>query len=140
MNLNRIFLPKPTLLKREWRLIDAAGKTVGRISTEIARALQGKDLEIYTPHVQTGAYIVIINAEKAVFTGDKIENKTYRKYTGYRGNVKNFTAREMLVKNPAFILETSIKRMLPKTKLGARCFDSLFVYAGPSHPHKAQIA
>ncbi len=141
INLNRAFLPSAENINKRWFLIDAAGKTVGRMATDIAIALMGKNTPLYTPHVKTGCAIVVINAEKVIFTGSKMEDKVYRKYTGFIGNCKHFTAREMLTRHPEHIIEAAVKRMLPKNKLGDQLFKQYFrVYAGSSHPHQGQVA
>ena len=123
---------------RAWHLIDLEGATVGRAATRIASLLRGKHKTTFTPHLDCGDFVVCINADKVVFTGRKLEQKTYNKYTGYIGHLKTRTAGEMLEKNPEEIIRAAVKRMLPKNKLGRSTFEKLKVYAGTEHPHSAQ--
>jgi large subunit ribosomal protein L13 len=140
MNLNKAFIPKEKDLSEKWHLIDASGKVVGRLATEVAKIVRGADNPMYTPHVKTGRRVVIINAEKVILTGKKMRNKIYYKHTRYIGNQKKTTAKEMLAKNPEFILKHAIKGMLKKNKLENQLFKShVKVYAGPSHKHAAQV-
>ena len=134
----KTFVAKPETVKRDWYVVDAEGKTLGRLATEIASRLRGKHKPEYTPHVDTGDYIVVINAEKVKLTGKKMTNKVYLTYSGYPGGQKKQTPREMLAKHPERLIETAVKGMLPKTKLGRAMFKKLFVYAGTEHPHAAQ--
>jgi len=120
---------------RRWYHVDATGKVLGRMSTRIAMALRGKDRPEYTPHVDTGAYVVVTNAEKVRITGRKLQEMTYSRYSGYPGGLKVVTAEEMLEKHPERIIRESVRRMLPKTKLGAKMLKKLKVYAGQRHPH-----
>ncbi len=138
MNMNKIFFPKKEPVSK-WRLIDAKGKIVGRLATHIADVLRGKDKPVFTHHADMGDYIVIINAKELVFTGNKLKQKIYERYTGYIGNKKSVTAEVMLEKKPEQIIELAVKRMLPKNKLSAKLLKKLKVYAGPEHPHQAQI-
>lgn len=124
----------------QWRLIDAEGQIVGRLATQVADILRGKDKPTYTPHIDTGDYVVIINAEKIRFTGDKLDQKRYEWYTGWIGGLKSLTARQLLAKDPTRIIELAVKRMLPKTKMGRAVIKKLRIYKGAEHPHKAQIA
>lgn len=124
--------------ERKWYVIDATDKTVGRLSTKIASILRGKNKPTYTPHDDTGDYIIVINAEKVRFTGKKFAQKEYLNYSLHPGGLKVTGADEMLAKHPERILERAVKGMLPKTKLGRQMYKKLFVYAGSEHPHVAQ--
>jgi large subunit ribosomal protein L13 len=121
-----------------WCLVDAGGKTLGRLATRIATVLQGKHRATYVPHMDTGDYVVVINAEKVVMTGKKLDQKVYRHHTGYIGHLVETSAREMMEEKPEEILRRAVKRMLPKSKLGRKMFDKLKVYSGTEHPHAAQ--
>ena len=123
---------------RDWYLVDAKDKTLGRLSTEIATRLRGKHKPIYTPHVDTGDYIVVINASKITVTGKKMEDKMYYKHTGYIGNMKSSNLATMMKKSPETVLMKSVRGMLPKTKLGNAMIKKLRVFSGPDHTHKAQ--
>ena len=129
---------KPAEVQRDWYLIDATDKTLGRLASEIAKRLKGKHKPIYTPHVDTGDCIVVINAEKVRITGNKFSGKMYHKHTGYIGNLKSVPLSEMLAKHPERVLETAVKGMLPKNSLGRAMFRKLKVYSGPDHKHAAQ--
>ena len=129
---------KPALVKRNWFLVDATDKTLGRMASEIAKRLKGKHKPIYTPHVDTGDYIVVINAEKVRVTGSKAEGKMYHRYTGYVGGLKSMSLREMRAKHPERVIENAVKGMLPKNPLGRAMFRKLKVYAGSEHKHAAQ--
>ena len=129
---------KPAEVQRDWYLIDATDKTLGRLASEIAKRLKGKHKPTYTPHVDTGDCIVVINAEKVRITGNKLNGKMYHKHTGYVGNLKSVSLGEMLVKHPERVLETAVKGMLPKNPLGREMFRKLKVYAGSEHKHAAQ--
>ena len=123
---------------RDWYLVDAKDKTLGRLSTEIARRLRGKHKPIYTPHVDTGDYIVVINASGIKVTGNKMKDKMYHKHTGYIGNLKSMNLETMMNKSPERVLTKSVRGMLPKTKLGNAMIKKLKVFAGPEHTHGAQ--
>jgi len=123
---------------RDWYLVDAKNKTLGRLSTEIATRLRGKHKPIYTPHVDTGDFIVVINASKITVTGNKMEDKMYYKHTGYIGNMKSSNLATMMKKNPETVLMKSVRGMLPKTKLGNAMIKKLRVFSGPEHTHTAQ--
>lgn len=125
-------------IERKWFVVDAEGKTLGRLSTEVASVLRGKHKPIYTPHVDCGDYVVIINAEKIHLSGKKWSDKIYYRHTGYNGGLVEKTAQEVMDKFPTRIIETAIKGMLPKTSLGRQMYRKLFVYAGPEHKHHAQ--
>ena len=129
---------KPAEVKRDWYLVDATDKTLGRLASEIAKRLKGKHKPIYTPHVDTGDCIVVINAEKVRITGNKLNNKIYYRYTGYVGNLKSMNLSEMLEKHPERVIENAVKGMLPKNPLGRSMFRKLKVYAGSEHKHTAQ--
>lgn len=129
---------KPETVKRDWFVIDAEGKTLGRLSTEIARRLRGKHKTEYTPHVDTGDYIVVVNAEKIRVTGNKMKDKMYHHHTGYIGNLKSVSLEKLLQKAPTRAIEYAVKGMLPKNPLGRAMFRKLKVYAGPEHKHTAQ--
>ena len=123
---------------RDWYQVDAKDKTIGRLSTEIATRLRGKHKPIYTPHVDTGDYIVVINASKITVTGNKMEDKIYYKHTGYIGNMKSSNLATMMKKSPETVLMKSVRGMLPKTKLGNAMIKKLRVFSGPDHTHEAQ--
>ncbi len=132
----KTFLPKT--VERTWWLVDAEGKTLGRLATEIARLLMGKHKPIYTPHLDTGDFVVVINAEKVVLTGNKWEDKIYYRHSGYPGGLKAIRARDLRDRFPERVIQLAVRRMLPKNKLGRRMFRRIKVHAGPSHPHLAQ--
>lgn len=123
-------------LTRAWFFVDAEGKTLGRLSSEIAKVLQGKHKPIYTPHVDTGDYVVVINAEKIKVTGKKMADKIYYHHTGYPGGIKSINAEALLQKNPTALVENAVKGMMPKNKLNRNALNKLKVYAGPEHPHQ----
>lgn len=139
MDMNKTFFARKEDRKPQWRVIDAQGKIVGRLATEIANVLRGKDKPQFTPHDDVGDYVVVINADKVIFTSDKMEHKTYVWYTGWLGGQKSLTARQMMERNPTRIIELAVRGMLPKTRLGRALYRKLKVYAGPEHPHRAQI-
>ncbi|MBI5450998.1 MAG: 50S ribosomal protein L13 [Gammaproteobacteria bacterium] len=134
----KTFVAKNETLTRDWYVVDATGKTLGRLATELARRLRGKHKAIYTPHVDTGDYIVVINADKLAVTGNKANDKIYYKHTGYIGNMKSTSLGKMLAERPERVLETAVKGMLPKNPLGRAMFLKLKVYAGAEHKHTAQ--
>ena len=129
---------KPETVKRDWYVVDANGKTLGRLATELARRLRGKHKPIYTPHVDTGDYLVVVNAEKVAVTGKKLTDKMYHRFTGYIGNLKSTSLRDMLATHPERAIEIAVKGMLPKNPLGRAMFRKLKVYKGADHPHAAQ--
>ncbi len=129
---------KPAEVRRDWYLVDANEKTLGRLASEIAHRLRGKHKPEYTPHVDTGDYIVVINAEKVRVTGNKMKNKVYYHHTGYIGNLKSINLEKLLAEHPERALESAVKGMLPKNSLGRTMFKKLKVYAGPGHKHEAQ--
>ncbi len=129
---------KPATVQRDWYVVDAAGKTLGRIATEIALRLRGKHKPIYTPHVDTGDFIVVINAEKVNVTGNKRGGKIYYHHSLYPGGLKSITFDKLIQKKPEQVIELAVKGMLPHNPLGRAMFRKLKVYAGPEHPHTAQ--
>jgi large subunit ribosomal protein L13 len=134
------FVPSGSNLEaqRKWYVVDAAGQTVGRLSTRVATILRGKHKPTYTPFLDMGDHVVIVNAEKVVFTGNKLDEKMYRHHTGWPGGLKEVSARKQLERHPERILEAAIQGMLPKNKLGRAMAKKLKVYVGPEHPHEAQ--
>lgn len=134
----KTFLAKAHEVERKWYLVDAKGKTLGHLATAIASILRGKNKPIYTPHVDTGDYVVVINADKLVVTGNKENQKVYKRYSGYAGGLKEIPYKDMMDKHPERILEHAIKGMLPKNSLGRDMFRKLRVYAGPEHENQAQ--
>jgi len=140
MDMNKTFFLRKEDVAPTWKLIDAEGQILGRLATDIADALRGKDKAVYTPHTDGGDYIVVINAEKVKLTGDKLEQKEYDRYSGWMGGYKVRTAKEMLEKHPTHLVEHAVKGMLPKNKLSRQVIKKLKVYAGSEHPHKAQLA
>ena len=134
----KTFSAKPAEVKRDWYVIDAEGKTLGRLATEVARRLRGKHKPEYTPHVDTGDYIIVVNAEKIGVTGSKEQNKMYYRYTGYVGNMKSVSLGKLRNTFPDRIITTAVKGMLPKNPLGRAMFKKLKVYAGSTHEHQAQ--
>lgn len=132
------FIAKPNEIERKWYVIDADGKTLGRLSTEIASILRGKHKPIFTPHVDTGDYVIVINAEKVVLTGKKLEQKAYRYHTGYPGGLKEVPYSKLIEKNPEKIISLAVKGVLPKNSLGRSMFKKLKVYKGSEHKHEAQ--
>ncbi len=134
----KTFSAKPSEVKRDWYLVDATGKTLGRLASEIAKRLRGKHKPIYTPHVDTGDYIVVINAEKVRVSGNKASAKTYYRHTGYPGGIKSITFEKLIQRSPERVIEIAVKGMLPKNPLGRAMFRKLKVYAGAEHRHAAQ--
>jgi large subunit ribosomal protein L13 len=134
----KTFSAKPAEVRRDWYVVDATGKTLGRLSTEIARRLRGKHKPEYTPHVDTGDYIVVVNAEKVRVSGNKLKDKMYYHHTGYIGNLKSVSLEKMLDETPERVLQFAVKGMLPRGPLGRQMLGKLRVFAGPSHSHAAQ--
>ena len=134
----KTFSAKPDSVQRDWFLVDADGKTLGRLATEIAHRLRGKHKAEYTPHVDTGDYIVVVNAEKVQVTGNKAKDKTYYHHTGYVGNLKSISFEKLIEKAPERAIQDAVKGMLPRNPLGRTMFRKLKVYAGAEHPHAAQ--
>ncbi|MEX0899598.1 MAG: 50S ribosomal protein L13 [Gammaproteobacteria bacterium] len=134
----KTFSAKTETVKRDWYIVDATDKTLGRLATELARRLRGKHKPEYTPHVDTGDYIVVVNADKVRVTGNKLADKVYYHHTGYIGSMKSITLGKMMDKHPTRAIEVAVKGMLPKNPLGRSMFQKLKVYAGPDHKHTAQ--
>jgi len=129
---------KPAEVRREWYLVDAEGKTLGRLASELARRLRGKHKAQYTPHVDTGDCLVVVNAKKVRVTGNKLKDKMYHRHTGYIGNLKSINLEKLLVKAPDQVITHAVKGMLPRNPLGRAMLKKLHVYAGPDHRHQAQ--
>ena len=134
----KTFVAKPETVKRDWYVVDAEGKTLGRIATEIAHRLRGKHKAEYTPHVDTGDYIIVINAEKVTVTGNKAKDKMYHAHTGFPGGLKSTTFDKLQAAKPEMIIEKAVKGMLPRGPLGREMYRKLKVYAGTEHNHAAQ--
>jgi len=129
---------KPSDINREWYLVDAEGQTLGRLASEIAKVLRGKHKPIYAPHLDTGDYVIVVNAEKVHVTGNKLDQKIYHRHSGYPGGLKSITLREQLKRHPSRVIRSAVKGMLPHNKLGRATIRKLKVYAGDAHPHQAQ--
>ncbi len=125
-------------VEKEWVLVDADGEVLGRMASKVAKILRGKNKPGFTPHVDCGDYVIVINAEKIKLTGNKLDQKEYVRHTGYPGGQRFSTVPQMMAKRPTFVVEKAIKGMLPKNKLGSQMFRNLHVYAGPDHPHESQ--
>ena len=125
-------------IKREWYVVDAQGKTLGRLASEIAKILLGKHKPVYVPHLDCGDYVIVVNAEKVRVTGKKLDQKFYYRHSGYPGGLKSINLRDQLQKHPTRVLEAAVRGMLPKNRLGRAMIKKLKVYAGDSHPHQAQ--
>ena len=134
----KTFSAKPAEVRRDWYVVDATGKTLGRLATEIARRLRGKHKLEYTPHVDTGDYIVVVNAEKIRVTGNKLKDKVYHHHTGYIGNLKSISLEKLLDETPERAVQLAVKGMLPRGPLGRQMLGKLRVFAGPEHSHAAQ--
>ena len=134
----KTFLANPATIERKWYVVDAEGKTLGRLASEIAKVLRGKNKPVFTPHLDMGDYVIVVNAEKVKVTGKKLNQKIYYHHSGYVGGMKETTLKEMLAKKPERVLELAVKGMLPKGPLGRQMYKKLFVYAGPEHKHAAQ--
>lgn len=132
------YMPNEAAIERKWYVVDAAGLTLGRLASEVAKVLRGKNKPIFTPHADTGDYVIVVNADKIVVTGKKLDQKIYYRHSDYVGGMKETTLREKLQKAPIEVVELAVKGMLPKGPLGRRMYKKLFVYAGPEHPHAAQ--
>ena len=139
MDKMKTYSTKAKDIEREWHVIDASGKILGRLASEVAQLLRGKHKPIYVPHLDTGDYVIIINAEKVRVTGKKAKEKLYYRHSGYPGGLKSTTLAEMLKTHPTRVLEHAVKGMLPKGPLGRAMLKKLKVYAGPAHPHQAQM-
>jgi large subunit ribosomal protein L13 len=134
----RTYSAKASDVERKWYVVDAEGQVLGRMATGIANVLRGKNKPTYTPHVDTGDFVIVVNAEKVKLTGKKAENKTYARYTGYPSGYIVTSFREVMKRHPERVIETAVRGMLPKTKLGRAVYKKLKVYVGPDHPHAAQ--
>jgi large subunit ribosomal protein L13 len=132
------YMARPLSVERKWHLVDAEGRTLGRLATEIATVLRGKNKPQYTPHVDTGDFVVVVNAEKIIVTGKKAEQKVYRRHSQRPGGLKEVSYEQMLERKPEEILRKAVRGMMPKTRLGRQQFRKLKLYAGPEHPHEAQ--
>lgn len=134
----KTYVTKPDEVQREWFVVDASGKTLGRLATEVARILRGKHKPIYSPMIDVGDYVIVVNAEKVRVTGRKLTQKFYYRHSGYPGGFKQISLGDMLARHPTRVIEYAVWGMLPKNALGRRMFKKLKVYAGPDHPHQAQ--
>jgi len=134
----KTYVAKPHTVQRDWCLVDATDKTLGRLAVELASRLRGKHKPEFTPHVDTGDHIIVVNAEKVRVTGNKLQDKMYYHHTGYIGNLKSINLAKQLEKHPERVIQTAVKGMLPKNPLGRAMYKKLHVYAGPAHPHQAQ--
>ena len=132
------FIAKASEVERKWYVVDATDKTLGRLASEVATVLRGKNKAIYTPNVDTGDYVIVVNAEKIAVTGKKLDQKVYTHHTGYIGGLKTITLKKQLEKKPEEVIKHAVKGMLPKNALGRKMFKKLHVYAGPDHKHAAQ--
>ena len=132
------FMASPSTVERKWYVVDAEGKTLGRLASEVANVLRGKNKPTYTPHIDTGDYVIVVNAEKIQVTGKKLDQKIYYHHSDYVGGMKETTLREMMNKKPEKVIELAVKGMLPKGPLGRQMLKKLHVYAGPEHNHAAQ--
>ena len=134
----KTFMASPSTIEKKWYVVDATGYTLGRLASEVAKVLRGKNKPIYTPHIDTGDYVIVVNADKIKVTGKKLDQKIYYKHSDYVGGMKETTLREMLANKPVEVIEHAVKGMLPKGPLGREMFTKLHVYAGPEHNHAAQ--
>jgi large subunit ribosomal protein L13 len=134
----KTYIAKSETVQRDWYLVDASGKTLGRLASELARRLRGKHKPVFTPHVDTGDYLIVVNAEKIAVTGNKLADKKYHRFTGYVGNLKTETLSQALERHPERVIEIAVKGMLPKCPLGRAMYRKLKVYKGAEHPHAAQ--
>ena len=132
------YMASPSDVERKWYVVDAEGKTLGRLASEIANILRGKKKPIYTPHIDTGDYVIVVNAEKVVTTGKKLNQKIYYHHSDYVGGMKETALKDMLIKKPEYVMTHAVKGMLPKGPLGRQMLKKLFIYAGPEHKHAAQ--
>ena len=131
-------MASPATIERKWYVVDATDMTLGRLASEVAKVLRGKNKPTFTPHIDTGDYVIVVNAEKVKVTGKKLDQKIYYHHSDYVGGMKETTLREMLAKKPEKVVELAVKGMLPKGPLGREMYTKLFVYAGPEHKHQAQ--
>lgn len=140
MDMNKSFVLKPNDCTHGWQVIDASGQVLGRLATQVADILRGKDKPEYTPHMDAGDYVVIINCEKIILTGNKWEDKIYASFSGWRGGLKERTAKDVFAKDPTALIKSAVKGMLPKNKLNRQIIKKLKVYVGSEHGHAAQVA
>ena len=136
--LMKTYVPSASSIERKWYVVDATGMTLGRLASEVAAILRGKNKAIFTPHIDTGDYVIVVNADKIKVTGKKLDQKIYYQHSAYVGGMKTTTLKEMLAKKPERVIELAVKGMLPKGPLGRQMYKKLFVYAGPDHKHAAQ--
>ena len=134
----KTFMASPATIERKWYVVDAEGKTLGRLASEVAKVLRGKNKAIFTPHIDTGDYVIVVNASKIKVTGKKMDQKIYYKHSDYPGGMRETTLKEMLDKKPTDVITLAVKGMLPKGPLGRSMIEKLHVYAGAEHPHAAQ--
>lgn len=134
----KTYQAKKEEVEHQWYLVDAEGKVLGRLATELAKILRGKNKPIYTPHVDTGDFVIVVNAGKVALTGKKMKDKTYYRHTGYPGGIREMSAEKLLTKKPTEMIRIAVKGMLPKTSLGRQMIQKLKIYAGAKHPHEAQ--
>ena len=134
----KTFMASPSTIERKWYVVDATGYTLGRLASEVAKVLRGKNMPTYTPSMDTGDYVIVVNAEKITVTGKKLDDKVYYNHSGWVGGLKETTLREMLAKHPERVIEHAVKGMLPKGPLGREMYTKLHVYVGPDHKHAAQ--
>ena len=134
----KTYMANPDKIERKWYVVDATDKTLGRLASEVAKVLRGKNKAIFTPHIDTGDYVIVVNADKVKVTGKKLDQKIYYHHSDYIGGMKETTLREMMNKHPERVIEYAVKGMLPKGPLGRQMYTKLFVYAGPDHKHAAQ--
>ena len=134
----KTYMANPDKIERKWYVVDASEYTLGRLASEVAKVLRGKNKAIFTPHIDTGDYVIVVNAEKIKVTGKKLDQKVYYRHSEYVGGMKETTLREMLAKKPEKVVELAVKGMLPKGPLGNQMYTKLYVYAGPEHKHAAQ--
>ena len=132
------YMPSASAIERKWYVVDAEGQTLGRLASEVAKVLRGKNKPTFTPHIDTGDYVIVVNAEKIKVSGNKLNDKVYYRHSDYVGGLKSVTLKEALQKNPVFVIEHAVKGMLPKGPLGRQMSKKLFVYAGPEHMQQAQ--
>ena len=136
--MNRTYSPKSAEIDRQWYVVDAAGQRLGRLASAIAATLRGKHKAIFTPHLDTGDFVIVVNADQVVLTGRKEDQKVYYRHSGRPGNLKQETARHLRSRRPVKLVENAVRGMLPKNRLGRRLYTKLKVYAGPEHPHQSQ--
>ena len=134
----KTFMASPATIDRKWYVVDATGMTLGRLASEVAKILRGKNKPVFTPHLDMGDYVIVINAEKISVTGKKLDQKVYYHHSGYVGGLKEVTLKEKMNKKPEQVIELAVKGMLPKGPLGRQMYKKLYVYAGPEHKHEAQ--